>query len=212
MTERDRSAKDISDTDRIKAGESKFDLACAVARDRVVETMERAGLRGNFVRVNEAFLREKANRTHDPRIVFYKAMLEADTYEAYAAAVRGVEVSVETYRTGPINGGMEIRYARRSGWIADAGQIEPNGLPDETVQPDQALGSPAEREDEEPYFRLEHQLRDFLADNLGVVAINGKRLRLYKDANGGGVEYQTAVGAIDILGSPAARVHFMFSS
>jgi hypothetical protein len=242
VTERDRSAKNVSDTDRIKeirlgtmregslvrqrfsmvrpgmtvveavkAGVSKFDLACAVARDRVVlETMERAGLRGGFVRVNEAFLREKANRTHDPRSVFYTAMLETDTYEAYAAAVRGIEVSVETYRSGPINGGMEIRYARKSGWIADAGQIEPNSLPDETVQLDQSLGSPAEREDEEPYFRLEHQLRDFLADNLSAVAVNGRRLRLYKDANGGGVEYQTAVGAIDILAVDSEGALYVF--
>jgi Endonuclease NucS C-terminal domain len=240
LTERDKSAEGVSDISRIKeidfgtmregslvrqrlatvrpmsvteavnAGVSKLDLARAIARDRVVETMERAGLRGRFVRVNEAFLREKANRQHDPRNVFYKAMLETDTYEAYAAAVRGLEISVESYRSGPINGGMEIRYARKSGWIADAGRIEPNGRSDETVQLDQALGSPAEREDDEPYFRLEHQLRDFLADNLSVVAINGKRLRLCKDATGGGVEYQTAVGAIDILAVDSEGALYVF--
>jgi hypothetical protein len=69
--------------------------------------------------LDEAFLREKANR-NDPRNVFYKAMLANDTYEGYTAQVRGIEVSVETYRTSPINGRMEILYARRSGWITDA--------------------------------------------------------------------------------------------
>jgi|KBSMisStandDraft_5_1062788.scaffolds.fasta_scaffold280979_2 hypothetical protein len=81
---------------------------------------ERVHLTGRYVRLDEAFLREKANRNDDPRNVFYKAMLANDTYEAYSAAVQGIEVSVETYRTGPINGRMEILYARRSSWIADA--------------------------------------------------------------------------------------------
>jgi hypothetical protein len=42
------------------------------------------------MRLNDAFLREKANRYYDPRNVFYKAMLANDTYEAYFAAVRGI--------------------------------------------------------------------------------------------------------------------------
>ena len=65
------------------------------------------------------FLREKANR-HDPRRPFYVAMLANRTYEGYLAEVGGKEVMVEGYKQNPITGRMEILYARRSGWIADA--------------------------------------------------------------------------------------------
>lgn len=85
-----------------------------------INLSERKHLSGKYVRLNEAFLLEKANRHNDPRNVFYKAMLANDTYEAYLAAVRGIVVSVETYKTRPIDGRREIFYARRSGWIADA--------------------------------------------------------------------------------------------
>ena len=45
--------------------------------------MEHIHLSGRFERLNIPFLREKADRHHDPRNVFYKAMIENDTYEAY---------------------------------------------------------------------------------------------------------------------------------
>lgn len=49
-------------------------------------------------------------------------------------------------------------------------------------------------------FGLEYQLRDFLAQNLSAIPVDGKRLRLYVDPTGrDGVEYPTAVGPIDIL-------------
>ncbi len=55
-------------------------------------------------------------------------------------------------------------------------------------------------EDEVATFALEYQLRDFLAQNLTAIPIEGKRLRLYVDPAGrDGVEYPTAVGPIDIL-------------
>jgi hypothetical protein len=60
-------------------------------------------LGGRYLIVDEAFLREKANRT-DPRNIFYRAMLEHRTYEGYEDAVRGIAVTVPTYRTGPVNG------------------------------------------------------------------------------------------------------------
>ena len=78
--------------------------------------MERTPLRGRFVRVDEAFLREKANNHRDPRNVFYWAMLENDTYEA---AVHGIEVSTGNRQMDPTTGRQEILYARRNGWIAD---------------------------------------------------------------------------------------------
>jgi hypothetical protein len=67
-----------------------------------------------------------------------------------------------------------------------------------------------EDEDENPYFSLEYQLRDFLADNLGIVEINGKRLTLHKDENGDGVEYQTPVGPIDILATDNVGAFYVF--
>ena len=52
----------------------------------------------------------------------------------------------------------------------------------------------------EAIFALESQLRDFLAQNLASIPVEGKRLRLYVDQTGrDGVEYPTAVGPIDIL-------------
>ena len=52
----------------------------------------------------------------------------------------------------------------------------------------------------EAEFTLEYQLRDFLAENLEAISVEGKKLRLYVDPTGReGVEFPTAVGRIDIL-------------
>ena len=40
-------------------------------------------LAGRYCVLNESFLRERAERTFDPRHVFYEAMLSNETYEAY---------------------------------------------------------------------------------------------------------------------------------
>ena len=65
------------------------------------------------------------------------------------------------------------------------------------------LGEDGESEDTEENvtaFALEYQLRDFIAQNLSTIPVEGKRLRLYVDPAGrDGVEYPTAVGPIDIL-------------
>ena len=76
-------------------------------------------LTGKYTCVNAAFLQQRANRRDDPRHVFYVAMLANDTYESYEAAVRGIDVSVPAYKKGPINGHMEMLYARNNGWIVD---------------------------------------------------------------------------------------------
>ena len=77
-------------------------------------------LTGRYRILNEAFLREKANRD-DPRRPFYVAMLANKTYEGYLAEVGQKEVMVEGFKQNPITGRMEIiLYARRSKWIADA--------------------------------------------------------------------------------------------
>jgi endonuclease len=52
----------------------------------------------------------------------------------------------------------------------------------------------------EAAFALEYQLRDFIAQNLNNIPVEGRRLRLYVDAAGrDGIEFPTAVGPIDIL-------------
>jgi hypothetical protein len=81
--------------------------------------MTETELRGAYRVLKADILREKANR-NDPRKDFYKAMLQCRTYEAYLAEVGRKTVEVESYASGPISGRMEILYARRNGWIADA--------------------------------------------------------------------------------------------
>jgi hypothetical protein len=78
-------------------------------------------LRGRYVRIDEAKLRERANRKDDPRHIFYEAMLENDSYEAYEAAIGMRTVLVETWRPPSlVSGHAEIRYARNDrGWIED---------------------------------------------------------------------------------------------
>lgn len=77
----------------------------------------------------------------------------------------------------------------------------------------EVLGSeePAADDVSEPFFTLEYQLRDFLASNLGTIAINGRRLRLYVDPTGReGVEFPSAVGPIDILAVDDKDSFFVF--
>jgi hypothetical protein len=57
-----------------------------------------------------------------------------------------------------------------------------------------------EETSDEVLFGLEHQLRDFIAQNISAIDMDGKRLTLYRDDAGRcGTEYPTAVGPIDIL-------------
>lgn len=68
---------------------------------------------------------------------------------------------------------------------------------------DDVLGNDESLEDEDEGctgFALEYQLRDFIAQNLNVIRVENRRLRLYTDENGrNGVEYPTDAGPIDIL-------------
>ncbi len=60
-------------------------------------------------------------------------------------------------------------------------------------------------------FGLEYQLRDFLAQNLPSVDIDGSRLTLFVDVTGrDGIEYPTAVGPIDILAKDEAGGFVVF--
>lgn len=53
----------------------------------------------------------------------------------------------------------------------------------------------------EAAFALEYQLRDFIAQNLKAISVNGKKLHLFVEPNTGqkGLEFSTSVGFIDIL-------------
>ena len=84
---------------------------------------EQLDLRGRYVRANAAKLRQRANRKDDPRHVFYEAMLENDSYEAYEAVMGTRTVLVETWNPPSlVSGHAEILYARNDrGWIEDEG-------------------------------------------------------------------------------------------
>jgi len=57
-----------------------------------------------------------------------------------------------------------------------------------------------EEEGESLSFPFESHLRDFIASNLDSIRVDSKRLKLFVDEHGrDGIEYQTAVGPIDIL-------------
>jgi hypothetical protein len=79
---------------------------------------------------------------------------------------------------------------------------------------DEVLGTEGEENEPEvpeARFGLEYQLRDFLAQNIGTLEVNGKRLRLYVDPTGrDGIEYPTAVGPIDILAVDDSNAFFVF--
>ncbi|MBI1878718.1 MAG: DUF91 domain-containing protein [Chloroflexi bacterium] len=91
--------------------------------------------------------------------------------------------------------------------------IQP-GTSDSLVEIDTILGGSddeTEEEDVAPVFTLEYQLRDFLAENIHTITINGKRLKLFVDSTGrDGIEYPTAVGFIDILAVDDEKTFYVF--
>jgi hypothetical protein len=102
---------------------------------------------------------------------------------------------------------QQLRVAlRRRGW-----NLQETGTEFRLIPPDtpfsgaigEILDEPevlSEEGEEDAYFGLESQLRDFLAQNLTTIPVNGQRLRVYVDPAGrDGVEFSTAVGFIDIL-------------
>jgi hypothetical protein len=102
----------------------------------------------------------------------------------------------------------QLRNAlRKCGWSVQETASEVRlflpGITTSQSEIDAVLGDEnLEEEDEGPEacFALEYQLRDFIAQNLPTIPIEGRRLRLYVDPTGrDGIEYSTAVGSIDIL-------------
>lgn len=94
---------------------------------------------------------------------------------------------------------------RKLGWSVQETETEVRLMAQNSSQlestVDAILGADEENADDEiAAFGLEYQLRDFLAQNLSAIPVDGKRLRLYVDPTGrDGVEYPTTVGPIDIL-------------
>jgi len=55
-------------------------------------------------------------------------------------------------------------------------------------------------DEKEMFFPVESHLRDFIAQNIETIQVNGHNLKLFSDDNGrDGIEYPTDVGLIDIL-------------
>lgn len=105
---------------------------------------------------------------------------------------------------------------RRMGWLAQETPSEvrfiPPGAGETAVSTvlGEEVGS-EETETPEAAFGLEFQLRDFIAQNIGAIDVQGKRLRLYVDPTGrDGIEFPTAVGPIDILAVDASGAFFVF--
>jgi len=96
---------------------------------------------------------------------------------------------------------------RKRGWSVDetptAVRLIIPGTTDAESVISNVLGGEGDAEQgdaDELSFALEHQLRDFIAQNLSAIDIIGKRLRLYVDPTGrDGIEFPSAVGPIDIL-------------
>ncbi|CAN5815690.1 hypothetical protein BH11GEM1_BH11GEM1_29570 [soil metagenome] len=105
---------------------------------------------------------------------------------------------------------------RRMGWSVQETASEVRLLPPGTVGStiDAVLGDDidgADIEVSEASFGLEFQLRDFLAQNISAIDVQGKRLRVYVDPTGrDGIEFPTAVGPIDILAVDGSGAFFVF--
>lgn len=68
-----------------------------------------------------------------------------------------------------------------------------------------------ELEGSDPAFGLEAHLRDFIAQNIEVIDVGGKRLQLFVSQEGrDGIEYPTAVGQIDILAIDESGNFYIF--
>ena len=100
---------------------------------------------------------------------------------------------------------QELRNGlKKMGWSVQNTDTEVRlvmpGAVDTSVNGLLSTDEPEDEAQPEPTFTLEYQLRDFLAQNLTLIPIDGRRLRLYVDPTGrDGIEFPTAVGPIDIL-------------
>lgn len=102
---------------------------------------------------------------------------------------------------------------KKLGWQVEETDSEVRLASPHTSMPlvSEVLGDGEDAEPASTYFALEYQLRDFLAQNLEAIPVEGRRLRLYVDPTGrDGVEFPTAVGPIDILAIDDSGSFFVF--
>ena len=95
---------------------------------------------------------------------------------------------------------------KKLGWVDQDTETEIRFLPPGTDKTSNSIGIAPTEEPEsdsdalETSFALEYQLRDFIAQNIGAIKVDGHLLSLFVDQTGrDGIEYPTAVGPIDIL-------------
>lgn len=110
---------------------------------------------------------------------------------------------------------------KRQGWTVKEGADEVALIPPMSLPKLSEIRRHIEEEDEEARdeeiesnsanFALEHQLRDFIAANIGSIEIAGKKLKVYIDATEReGVEFYTEVGRIDILATDEDENFYIF--
>ena len=101
---------------------------------------------------------------------------------------------------------------KKKGWAVQETQSEVLLTPPGVTLPPLPVDPPEDDELPEVEFTLEYQLRDFLAQNLETIPVDGKKLRVYVDpTDRDGVEFPTEVGPIDILAVDETGA-FLFSS
>lgn len=102
------------------------------------------------------------------------------------------------YTTGH---GTVVKYEPEEHGIWEIRENEYGKLEAGQVVSDETTGETDDIETDENYiFPVESHLRDFLANNIETININGKKLKLFVDDYGrDGIEYPTEVGPIDIL-------------
>jgi hypothetical protein len=87
-----------------------------------------------------------------------------------------------------------------------------NDQPQNTI--DSVLGANTEDDNDaepEAAFALEYQLRDFIAQNLPTIKVEGRRLQLYVDPTGrDGIEFPSGTGPIDILAVDGDGTFYVF--
>lgn len=102
---------------------------------------------------------------------------------------------------------------KRMGWLVQETPSETRLFLPGTGAPE-ILGGDDELDEAdmpEASFGLEYQLRDFIAQNLGAIDVDGKKLKLFVDPTGkDGIEFPTAVGPIDILATDDLGAFFVF--
>lgn len=107
---------------------------------------------------------------------------------------------------------------RKAGWSvhetpSEVRLIHPDGGVD-ISNLDTVLGGDVDENETEfsaASFALEHQLRDFIAQNINMIDVDGKRLNLYVDPTGrDGIEFPTPVGPIDLLAVDDVGAFYVF--